>query len=808
MERYICIHGHFYQPPRNNAWLEYTELQDSAYPYHDWNEKITAECYAPNTASHILDSENCITKIVNNYAKISFNFGPTLLSWMEQNAPEVYKAIIEADQESQRTFSGHGSALAQAYNHMILPLANRRDKYTQILWGVRDFEHRFRRKPEGMWLPETAVDMETLDFLAKLGLQFTILAPRQASRVRKIGSRNWRDVNGGYIDPTMAYVLRLPSGRKLSLFFYNDSIARAVAFEGLLASGANFAHRLTSAFSNEHACPQLVHIATDGETYGHHHRFGDMALAYALHYIETNNLAQITNYGEYLEKHPPTHEVEIIENTSWSCAHGIERWRNDCACNSGAHLEWNQAWRAPLHQALDWLHDTIAPKYEEKARQFLKDPWDARNDYIEVIPDRSLENVERFLSQHATHELNEAERVMVLKLLELQRYAMLMYTSDGWFFDELSGIETVQIIQYAGRVVQLAEELFTDVIEPHFAELLKSAKSNIPEHGDGRHIYEKFVKPAMVDLTRVAAHYAMNSLFEKYSKQAKIYCYITDAEDYQRLEAGKAKVVIGQVKVNSEITRESDVLSFGVLHLGALTVNAGARKYQGEEAYQAMVKEITQTFSMMDFPQVIQLLDKHFGTSAYSLRSLFREEQRKVLDHTLETTLTEIEVVYRDLYERHYPPMRSLTSLGYPIPKAFHSAAELILNIDLRRAFSNDKLDMDSIKNYLEEAKSWKVDLDTEGLGYVLEQTLEEMIARFASTPEDISLLKELAVAVALARSVPLAVDLSKVQNLYYEIMQTICPRFQKTAQEGDKAAREWLTQFFSLGEQLLIRVA
>jgi len=802
MERYICIHGHFYQPPRENAWLEFVELQDSAHPYHDWNERITAECYAPNAASRILDGENYITQIVNNYTKISFNFGPPLLAWMEQNNPEVYKAILDADRESQQTFSGHGSALAQGYNHIILPLANRRDKYTQVLWGIRDFEHRFGRKPEGIWLPETAVDLETLDILAELGLQFTILAQRQASRVRQIGTDTWDEVSDGGIDPTMAYELHLPSGRKLSLFFYNEAVARGVAFEGLLASGENFALRLTGAFSEAHTKPQLVHIATDGETYGHHHRFGDMALAYALHYIETNNLAQITNYGEYLEKYPPTYEVEIIENTSWSCSHGIERWRSDCGCNAGRHPKWNQAWRAPLRQALDWLRDTVSPKYEEKARQFLNDPWAARDNYIEVVLDRSPESVQRFLSQHAISELNETEKITVLKLLELQRHTMLMYTSCGWFFDELAGIETAQVVQYAGRVVQLAEELLGDAIEPRFLQLLEQAKSNLPEYGDGRHIYEKFIKPAMVDLTKVAAHYAVSSLFKDYGKEAKVYCYFIDVEDSQSSELGRAKLAVGRVKVASQATQESAVLSYGVLHLGNHNLNAGIREYRGEEAYRAMVQEVTQTFSGADFPEVIRLLDKHFGTSTYSLKSLFRDEQRKVIDSILGSTLSEIEAAFRQLYEQHYPPMRFLTDMGNPLPRAFHSAAEFILNTDLRRALSGETLDVERIKGLLEETRAWNVELDTEGLSYLLQQTLRGMMAGFVSNPDDIFLLNSLVAAVELARSTPFAVDLWKVQNLYYEMLQTTYPEYRKRT----KAGREWLTQFASLGEKLSIR--
>ena len=804
MEGYICIHGHFYQPPRENAWLESIELQDSAYPYHDWNERVTAECYAPNATSRILDREEYITQIVNNYAKISFNFGPTLLTWLEDNSPKVYQAILDADRESQNSFSGHGSAIAQAYNHMIMPLANRQDKYTQVVWGIRDFEHRFGRKPEGMWLPETAVDLETLDIMAELGLRFTILAPHQAGRVRQIGTDAWNDVGGGQIDPTTAYELSLSSGRKINLFFHDSSIAHMVAFEDILKNGENFAKCLTTTFSDERTWPQLVHIATDGESYGHHHRFGDMALAFALHYIETNNLAKITNYGEYLEKHPPAHEVEIVENTSWSCPHGVERWRSDCGCSCGTHPKWNQAWRAPLRQALDWLRDSVAPKYEEKARQFMKDPWAARDDYMEVILDRSEESIQQFLGKHASREINEAERVTVLKLLELQRYAMLMYTSCGWFFDDLSGIETVQVIQYAGRVVQLAEGLFGDDTEPHFLELLEPAKSNLPEHGDGRRIYESFVKPAMIDLTKVTAHYAISSLFEEYGKEVKIYCYPIDLEDYQPFVAGKPKLAVGRARVASEITQESAELSFGVLHFGDQNVNAGIREYQGEEAYQTMVHEITQTFSEADLPEVIRLLDKHFGTSTYSLKSLFWDEQRKILGLIMESALAEIEAAYRQIYEHHYPLMRFL---GRPLPKAFQAAAEFILNSDLRQAFSSQTLEVEQVRNLLEEAKHWDIDLDNEGLGYRLEQILEEMMVRFASSPEDAALLQNLVDGVALVKSVPFAVNLWKVQNLFYEMMQATYPELQQKAGQGDQKAGEWTKQFASLGEQLSIRM-
>jgi len=497
MERYICIHGHFYQPPRENPWLERIERQESAYPYHDWNERVTAECYLPNAGSRILDSEGYISRIVSNYTSMSFNFGAMLLAWMKKSDPYTYQAIIESDRESQQRHSGHGSAIAQAYNHMIMPLANRRDRQSQVIWGIRDFEHRFERRPEGMWLPETAVDLETLDILAEHGIRFTILAPHQAKRWRLIGTTKWRDA-GGRIDTTQSYLVNLPSGRHINIFFYDGSLSAAVSFQDILKNGDNFAKRLVSAFSDGKS-PQLVHIATDGETYGHHHRFGDMTLAYAMQYIEENKLAKITNYGEFLEKYPPTHEAEINEKTSWSCTHGIDRWWSDdgCAIGAGSHLDWNQKWRTPLRNAFDFLRDGLAGKYEEKASQLLKDPWAARDGYIDVILDRSEESVKRFFSKYEARELSGDERATAIKLLEMQRHAMLMYTSDGWYFDELSRPEPLQDMQYAGRVIQLAQEIFGKGIEAGFLKILEQAKSNIPAQGDGRRIYERLVRPAI-----------------------------------------------------------------------------------------------------------------------------------------------------------------------------------------------------------------------------------------------------------------------------------------------------------------------
>jgi alpha-amylase/alpha-mannosidase (GH57 family) len=808
MERYVCIHGHFYQPPRENAWLESVEVQDPAYPYHDWNERITTECYEPNSTSRILDEEGFITQIVSNYTKMSFNFGPTLLSWMEKSAPDVYHAIIESDQQSQANFSGHGSAIAQAYNHMIMPLANHRDKCSQVLWGIRDFEYRFGRKPEGMWLPETAVDVETLEIMAEYGIKFTILAPHQARRVKEINAESWTEIANDEVDFTRAYSARLPSGRRINIFFYNGPISRAVAFEEMLNSGETFAENLTGAFLDDVDRPQLVHIATDGETYGHHHHFGDMALAFALNYIESNKLATITNYGEYLEKYPPSYEVEIIEKTSWSCIHGIDRWWSDCGCNSGSHPKWNQAWRTPLRDALDRLRDNMAARYEEKAGQFLNDPWAARDDYIEIILDRSPDSVTQFMGRHAVRELNEDDKILVLKLLELQRHAMLMYTSCGWFFDDLSGIETVQVIQYAGRVVQLAQEIFGDNVENDFLERLKEAKSNIPEQGNGRDIYEKHVKPCMVDLNWVVAHYAISSLFEDYSEETTVYCYRINNEDYQTTECGKTKLAVGRTRVTSEITGESALLSFGVFHLGDHVINAGVRQYMDEKAYNEMVSETIQTCAAAEFTDVIRLLDKHFGSAHYSLRSLFRDEQRKVLGYILEATMSEIESVYRQLYETHFPPMRFLSELGTPVPKAFHAAAELILNIDLHRAVSSETLDTERIENLLETAASWKVETDNEGIGYELKENMERMMTELTNIPDDMEILNYISDAVSLAVNMPFNVDLRNVQNLYWQLLIEHYPTFVQKAKHGDQSAVKWTKVFELMGKRLKIRIS
>ncbi|MBC8287372.1 MAG: DUF3536 domain-containing protein [Nitrospinae bacterium] len=489
MSRFVCVHGHFYQPPRENPWLKAITYQHSAYPFHDWNERINAECYAPNTQARILDGKGNVSEIVNNYSRMSFDFGPTLLSWMESKAPDTYQLVLEADKISQKLFSGHGSAIAQCYSHMIMPLANSRDKYTQVYWGIRDFEFRFKRFPEGMWLPETAVDLETLQLMADLGIRFTILAPHQAGKLLVHAEES------GPLDIYHPYKVRLHAGKSIDIFFYNGLLSQSLAFENLLRDGKSFAEKLIQTDMRDE--PHLLSIATDGETYGHHHKFGDMALAFALRYIDDQVDTQLTNYAEYLEKFPPEQEIEIKERTSWSCAHGVARWSINCGCHTGGHPEWNQHWRAPLRHALDWLQCRVDSIYADLGTKYFEDPWEARNRYICILLSQCDRDV--FLSEQSRSGLKESEKVVAHNLLELQRHSMLMYTSCGWFFNDISGIETEQILLYAGRAIQLAEELSGVSLEPDFLKLLELAKSNVPEKGNGAQIYQNVVKIATID---------------------------------------------------------------------------------------------------------------------------------------------------------------------------------------------------------------------------------------------------------------------------------------------------------------------
>jgi alpha-amylase/alpha-mannosidase (GH57 family) len=639
-KRFVCVHGHFYQPPRENPWLETVETQDSAAPYHDWNERVCAECYAPNGAARVVNEKNQITRIVNNYARMSFNFGPTLLSWLKENAPRTFRMILDGESRSRQRYHGHSSAIAQGYNHMIMPLANVRDRNTQIRWGIADYRNSFGAAPEGMWLPETAADTATLEALAENGIKFTVLAPHQCKRIRPLksegetGEAEWADTPNASVDTTHPYLVRFASGKSIAIFFYDGPDSRAIAFEGLLDSGDNLVGRLKSAFKDSPQ-PQLVHLATDGESYGHHHKYGEMALAYALRLIEQDKTVKLTNYANFLEKFPPEFECEIVDNTSWSCVHGIERWRSDCGCNGGKP-GWNQAWRAPLRQALDELRDALVPLTEREGGKLFKDVWAARDAYIQVVLDRGTEPVDRFFAAHQTHALTDQERVRALELMEMQRHAQLMYTSCGWFFDDISGIETVQVIAYAARALQLARQLFGEQaagLEPKFLERLAEAHSNVPEAGDGARIYKKSVETMELNLEQVAAHYAISSVFSSFADETDLFCYRISRISNDIYTSGRGRLSVGRAHVASAITGSAQSFSFAVLHFGDQNITAAVKPYDeaGAADFDAFAAEASSHVQRADFPEVIRLIDRFYGHAGYSLTSLFSDEQRRII---------------------------------------------------------------------------------------------------------------------------------------------------------------------------------
>ena len=847
-ERFVCVHGHFYQPPRENPWLETVEMQESASPFHDWNERITAECYAPNGASRITNKAGQITRILNNYARMSYNFGPTLLSWLEAFASRTYRMILDADRESAERFSGHGSALAQVYNHIIMPLADERDARTQIRWGVADFAHRFGRKPEGMWLAETAVSRAVLDLMAQEGIKFTILAPSQCARVRRLvvpevaavtsearrpantvfqelmkdgsptaglsplstSDEPWTETPNATVDSTHPYLVQLDEGRSIAVFFYDGPASRAIAFEGLLNSGEEFGRRIlgslrppTQAGQGEHE-PQLAHVATDGESYGHHHRHGEMALSYAMHWIENNHIATPTNYGEFLAKFPPRWEAEVVENSSWSCFHGVERWRADCGCNGGKP-GWHQAWRAPLREALNLLRDRTAPLAERVAAPLLKDLWVARDAYIEVVLDRRRAGVDRFFEAHANHTLSAPERVTALELLELERHTQLMYTSCGWFFDEISGIETVQIIAYAGRVLQLAAKLFGEdgvKLEAEFLQVLESAESNIPENRNGAEIYRKWVKNSRIDLEHVGAHYAISSMFRAYPETGQIFCFDVQRHSYDVLTSGRGRVALGRARLTSRITEETDEICFAVLHLGDQNLSAAVRRFTPADAvaWDEFCENAGTSVRRANVPDLVRHIDGFFGSTTYSLTSLFADEQQGILKGILNQTLSEVEDSLMRIYEEHATLLHYLGESNVPAPPALALTAGFAINASMRRALEADDYDQAEVTRLLRRAEMDNVTLDAAMLGYTADQRMKQaMIALEAATPmQKMNVMAEaLAIAESL-RTLPGPSNLWQAQNIWNDLLHRA---------DSLPWSREWRECYRKLGNALKISV-
>ena len=801
-QRFVCIHGHFYQPPRENAWLESIEIQDSAAPYHDWNQRIQEECYAPNGASRILDDEGRIRRIVNNYERISFNFGPTLLHWMEQQDPASHRRIAAAVESSRRRFAGHPSGLAQVYNHPILPLCNARDRRTQVRWGLRDFNQRFG-DVEGMWLPETAVDTPSLEELAAQGLRFSILAPGQAKRWRKIGAKRWNEVETSPIDPRRPYRVQLPSGKTIALFFYDGDVSHQIAFAGLLGDGHGFAKRLLQRFDNRDEA-QLIHVATDGESYGHHHPHGDMALAAALEQLDAHPDVELINYGAFLERFPPTHEVEIAEQTAWSCAHGLGRWHRDCGC-SGGRPGWNQAWRAPLRQALDGLRDAIAPRFEQAAGAWLQDPWAARDAYDprQMLDDAAVRQAffDQHVLPHRREALDAASRTRLLQLFEMQRHAMLMYTSCAWFFDEISGIETVQVLQYAARAIQLARQALDQELEPAFLQRLEQAPSNVAEHPHGRDVYERKVRHQVVDLDRIAADELAGVLMPAATLDRPVHEVWSSG--LRRHANGAAQWVGGRIQVRSKRVDRDEVFLGAFAHDGDHGWSGGVRRADDDEGDRRTLHALIDAFEAGDHPRWQALLGQHFPCGALGAGDLFRDRQRALLRGTLQIAEEQADRAHRAIYERYAGLLRELHGLDAPPPRGLQVAAERAIHHELLAALRAEPLEAAPVRRLLEAAEAVGTTLDGDRLGATAAGRLSEAARAWDEQPHRLDRLAALQTAAELANLLPFEVRRFDAENRVVAAVHRL--KEGRIAPPHGAEAAPWMERFRQLAETLRI---
>ena len=814
-EKFLTIHGHFYQPPRENPWLEAIELQDSAFPFHDWNERICKECYNPNSVSRIVDNKNQILDIVNNYQYMSFNFGPTLLSWMEEFAPLTYERIIKADIDSISEHSGHGNAIAQVYNHMIMPLANAHDKETQVKWGIRDFEYRFGRKPEGIWLAETAVDDATLKVLVDNGIKFTILSPYQALKIRKTGDKEWQDVSWGNIDPARSYkyTLKGDSKKSIALFFYDGAISKSVAFDELLKDGNRFIKRLKEGVSETRNYPQLVNIATDGESYGHHTKFGDMALSYVLKIKAEDEGFKITNYAEYLDKYESDYEVDIKQASSWSCFHGVGRWKEDCGCSTGGHPGWNQKWREPLRNALDYLRDELAKVFEAEGPKYFNDnPWTIRNKYIDVILDRNYVTIRKFQKENFKPDLTEEQKVKGMELLEIQRQAMLMYTSCGWFFSEISGIETVQIMKYAARAMQLVARFTNEDFETHFKDILSQAKSNIAEFGTGKDIYERFVKPSVVTAKQLACLWAISSLYQDFEDEEDVYCYTVKRHSYQKVQKGSSNFLVGHIEISSKVTLQKADLMFALMQYAGGDFHCAIKEFSNDAEFNELQATLIKTFALNPITEIIRTLDEKFGKEYFTLKDIFIEERKKILQILLKDQLEKFGNTYKEMYDQGKGSIYHMQNLGLEIPKEFKISAEYALSHRYNDLLAGSDGFVEApivqqIKDINFEAKRMNITIDKTPSNKNFAKRIITNLNRLTKSFE-IQQADTIIELFEIVEKLDLQIDISEAQNIYYnKIYHRIGDIIENNEKEPRDKDIKFVKLLLNIGSKLNINV-
>jgi alpha-amylase/alpha-mannosidase (GH57 family) len=754
-ERYICVHAHFYQPPRENPWLYEIEEEKSAEPFHNWNERITRECYAANTASRLMSGE-LITGIVNNFEKISFNFGPTLLSWMSKHEPVVYEKILESDRKSIANM-GHGNAIAQVYNHSIMPLNSTRDKETQVIWGIRDFELRFKRKPEGIWFAETAVDSESLAIAARHGIKFTILAPSQAKRVRSLGAgdegreEGWIDLNGD-VDTTRPYLFRAESGEEIAIFFYHGELSHSIAFNGALSDGVQLAEDIVAGFNHEEeeaaSGARLVHIATDGESYGHHHRFGEMGLSSLIGVIDEKDGVEMTNYGRFLEQNRPGMEVEIVEDSSWSCPHGVERWRADCGCSVGGGKEWTQEWRAPLWDGMNLLKTELDEIFESEGKRFFKSPWEARNGYIDILVDRTDETIDAYLEKHSALPMGEDDKVSALKLLEMQSDAMKMFTSCGWFFSDIAGLEGKQVLKYAARAIDIAGS-FTAVavgaskkgatdIEKVFLDELEKGESNMRGVGSGADLYRKTIKPLAHDPDRVAVQTVMLNSLKLAKGGGSVYCFDIVINEMHSEEGASMSLSVGWLVRSDCRTREKIDLQFCLLNLSEHEIICFVEPYTDEGRYTEIKEDLLDTFRGGDGEEVLSGIKKHFLGDPYTIGSLFGRETYAVRSKLTQGIREQVGKSFIEFFEQHREFMEYFISINVPVPDEMKVAAKYVFEqrLDLLFTDSLNRHDHKELDEIFKNAERWDIRLGHKVLRKNVMEFLDERLKEIVAGAE------------------------------------------------------------------------
>jgi alpha-amylase/alpha-mannosidase (GH57 family) len=788
----LVLHGHFYQPPRENPWLEAIEREPSAHPFPNWNARIADECYRVNGWARIFDDRGRVEEIVNNYEHLSFNFGPTLLSWLEREAPRTYARVLEADRRSVAARSGHGNAIAQAFGHAILPLCNARDRLTQIRWGVRDFRHRFGREPEALWLPETAVDEATVEDLIAEGLRYVILAPRQARRVRPLAASEadgvaaeaaWRDVSGARIDPRAPYRIRSRRDprRHLDAFFYDGPISHAISFERVLDSSQKLVDKLWGGADPGRVGPQLVHSAVDGETFGHHMRHAERALSYAFVVEARRRGFRLTNYGEYLAAHPPREEVELEpgpggEGTSWSCVHGVGRWCRDCGCNAGAPAGWNQAWRAPLRAAVNLVRDEAAALFEELGAELLLDVWAARDDYVELLLDATSPGRERFLERHGRDGGRVTRQVQTFKLLEMQRMSLLAQTSCGWFFDDISGLEAVQVLKYAARTAELMEELSGRSVERRLLEVLGEARSNLEEMGTGADLYRTLVLPRAVTTRRLVSLYALTDMFHDHPDAHRFFGHHVERLERHRFASGPLNLIAGRLQVEHLRTGESAGMTYALIHFGGHDFHCAVRPFAGIQEFRDFCETLTASFDRATITELLRAVDAHFGETYFGLRDLLPEQREDVLAALFGHLSERFAEMYTRLYQENRRAVSALVDTGLKLPREFRLAAEYtlsrLLNLEIRS--QRRSRSRASYRKALElareaELRGYALELDESRaiFGEMLEETVARLVAERSQQACD-----EARELCALAEALRLEIPLDAAQELLYPLVR------------------------------------